>query len=187
MLRAPEYGQSKSTSGCDSVFNGQMPSARYSSDMDNTDWAIIEELQADGRMSMNELARRIPLSPPAVTERVRRLERDGVIQGYRAMISPAAIGIGIVAIVRMGCENTISCVRRQLDPADFPEVRDLYRVSGDDCSILIVHARDVQHLENLLDRLARWSRASTTLILSSPLEHMPIRRALMEVSGAPRE
>ena len=76
----------------------------------------------------------------------------------------------------MGCENTIRCVRREMDPADFPEVSELHRVSGDDCSVLMAYARDVEHLENLIDRLARWSRASTTLILSTPIPRTPLRR-----------
>ncbi|WP_194903577.1 Lrp/AsnC family transcriptional regulator [Catenulispora rubra] len=151
--------------------------------MDATDWAIIEELQADGRLSINELARRLPLSAPSVAERVRRLEAAGVITGYRAIIDPRALGLGIQALIRMGCENKISCVRRELDPAEFPEVTELHRVSGDDCSILVAHTRDIAHLEALLDRLSRWSRASTTLILSSPLQNAPLRRAVMTVAS----
>ena len=150
--------------------------------MDATDWAIIEELQADGRLSINELARRLPLSAPTVADRVRRLESAGVITGYRAVIDPRALGLGIQALIRMGCENKISCVRRELDPAEFPEVTELHRVSGDDCSILVAHTRDIAHLEALLDRLSRWSRASTTLILSSPLQNAPLRRAVMDAA-----
>ena len=147
--------------------------------MDDVDWAIAEALQEVGRLSINELARRIPLSAPAVAERVRRMERDGVITGYRAVISPKAIGLGIKALIRMGCENKISCVRRELNATEFPEVRELHRVSGDDCAVLVVTVRDTEHLERLLDRLARWSRASTTLILSTPIEFAPLRRASM--------
>jgi Lrp/AsnC family transcriptional regulator, leucine-responsive regulatory protein len=153
--------------------------------VDATDWTIIEELQADGRLSINELARRIPLSAPAVAERVRRLEASGVITGYRAVVDPAAVGLGIQALIRMGCDNQISCLRREFDPDEFPEVTELHRVSGDDCSILLAHTRDVAHLEELLDRLSRWSRASTTLILSSPVRNAPIRRVLVSPGGTP--
>lgn len=151
--------------------------------MDAADWAIIEHLQADGRLSINELARRLPLSAPTVAERVRRLEASGVITGYRAVINPRALGLGITALIRMGCDNKISCVRRELDPAEFPEVTALHRVSGDDCSVLIVHTRDAAHLEDLLDRLSRWSRASTMLILSSPVENAPLRHSIMTVGA----
>lgn len=147
--------------------------------MDAIDWSIVELLQQDGRISIRELARQISLSAPATAERVRRLEEAGVILGYSAVIDPHAVGLGIRAIIRMGCENTIRCVRRELDPADFPEVVEMHRVSGDDCSVLIAYARDVQHLENLIDRLARWSRASTTLILSTPLPRTALRREVL--------
>ena len=147
--------------------------------MDAIDWSIVELLQRDGRISVRELGRQISLSAPATAERVRRLEESGVILGYSAVIDPQAVGLGIRAIIRMGCENTIRCVRRELDPVDFPEVVEMHRVSGDDCSVLIAYARDVRHLENLIDRLARWSRASTTLILSTPLPRAALRREVM--------
>ena len=151
--------------------------------MDATDWAIIEELQADGRLSINALARRLPLSAPAVAERVRRLEAGGVITGYHAAIDPRALGLNIHALIRMGCDNRISCVRRELDPTDFPEVTDLHRVTGDDCSVLVAHSRDMGHLEALLDRLSRWSRPSTSLILSSPIQHAPLRQAVITAAA----
>jgi Lrp/AsnC family transcriptional regulator, leucine-responsive regulatory protein len=147
--------------------------------MDTIDWSIVELLQKDGRMAIRELARQISLSAPATAERVRRLEQSGVILGYSAVVDPGAVGLGIRAIIRMGCENTIRCVRRELDPAEFPEVVEMHRVSGDDCSVLIAYARDVEHLENLIDRLARWSRASTTLILSTPLPRTALRREVL--------
>jgi Lrp/AsnC family transcriptional regulator, leucine-responsive regulatory protein len=146
--------------------------------MDELDWAILDELQADARLSYNELARRVHLSAPSVAERVRRLERDGVITGYQAMVDPGAVGLGVTAFVRMGCDNK-RCVRRQLDPAEFPEVLALHRISGDDCSVLRVAARDVAHLEELLDRLARWSRPSTSIVLATYLDHTPISRAAL--------
>ncbi|MFD1251163.1 Lrp/AsnC family transcriptional regulator [Nocardioides ginsengisoli] len=147
--------------------------------MDDIDWSIVEILQSDGRISIRELARQISLSAPATAERVKRLEQAGVIVGYAAVVSPQAVGLGIRAIIRMGCENTIRCVRRELDPASFPEVVEMHRVSGDDCSVIIAYARDVEHLENLIDRLARWSRASTTLILSTPVPKTVLRREIL--------
>jgi Lrp/AsnC family leucine-responsive transcriptional regulator len=69
--------------------------------IDKINFRIIEELQADGRLSMAELGRRVNLSPPAVAERVQRLEETGVITGYHAVIDPKAIGYPLAAVVRV--------------------------------------------------------------------------------------
>ena len=73
-------------------------------DPDPTDWRLLAELQADGRLSFNELARRVHLSPPAVAERVRRLEQAGVITGYAARVDPARV------VSR--CSRSCSCAAR---------------------------------------------------------------------------
>ena len=69
--------------------------------LDETNRRIVEELQAEARLSMAELGRRVSLSPPAVAERVQRLERAGVITGYHATIDPKAIGYPLAAVVRV--------------------------------------------------------------------------------------
>lgn len=137
--------------------------------LDGLDYQILLELQADGRLSYNELGRHVHLTAPAVAERVRRLEESGVITGYHARVNPESVGFPVMALVRMGCTGTI-CVRRGLRPQEFPEVRELHRVSGDDCSILKVVAASMNHLERLLDRLAVFGRPSTVLVLSTPLD-----------------
>jgi Lrp/AsnC family leucine-responsive transcriptional regulator len=76
-----------------------MPSALF---LDAYDTRILAELQADARLTMAELGRRVHLSQPAVTERVRKLEAAGVITGYRATINMGALGYGIRALVRVG-------------------------------------------------------------------------------------
>src|SRR3954468_25056569 len=76
---------------------------RGSRGLDPTDWRILAELQSDGRLSFNELARRVNLSAPAVGERVRRLESDGVIAGYQARIDASRAGLPLTAFVQMRC------------------------------------------------------------------------------------
>src|SRR4051794_41793369 len=70
-------------------------------DNDVTNRRILEELQNDGRVSLAELGRRVGLSPPAVAERVQRLERDGVITGYHATVNPRALGYGLTSVIRI--------------------------------------------------------------------------------------
>src|SRR5690349_20438492 len=69
--------------------------------IDETNRRILSELQEDGRLSVAELGRRVGLSSPAVAERVQRLERDGVITGYRAEVNPRALGLDLTAVVRI--------------------------------------------------------------------------------------
>src|SRR3954467_12233985 len=74
-----------------------------STDLDAVDWALLEALQEDARLSFNELARRVHVSAPTVAQRVRRLEKSGVIVGYHAQVDPTAAGLSVVAQVRMKC------------------------------------------------------------------------------------
>src|SRR5215470_5126255 len=72
-----------------------------STELDGTDWAIIGEIQRDARLSFNQIAKRVNLSAPSVAARVRRLEETGVIEGYHARISPAAVGLPLTAFVQL--------------------------------------------------------------------------------------
>ena len=141
--------------------------------LDRTDWAILGELQNDARLSYQQLGRRVGLSGPATGERVRRLEAAGVITGYQAEVSPAKTGYPIVAFVRMACTGAV-CIRTAYTPDGFPEVLELHRVSGTDCSLLKVVASSVGHLEELLDRLARYGQPTTSLALSSVVQRGPV-------------
>lgn len=99
--------------------------------LDAIDWALLDALQADARLSYNELARRVHLSAPTVAQRVRRLEDAGVITGYRAGIDPVAAGLPVVAHVRMKCYGArcITIHPELLD--DLPEVVEVSRLTGD--------------------------------------------------------
>ncbi|HKV68425.1 MAG TPA: Lrp/AsnC family transcriptional regulator, partial [Gaiellales bacterium] len=99
---------------------------------DGIDRRILSELSADGRMSLAELGRRVSLSPPAVAERVARLERSGVITGYHAAIDPRALGYQLTAIVR------VKPSARQLPripelAEEIPEISECLRITGEDC------------------------------------------------------
>jgi Lrp/AsnC family leucine-responsive transcriptional regulator len=115
--------------------------------LDDVDWRILDELQRDGRLSFNELGRRISLSPPAVAERVRRLEATGVITGYRAVVDPAQAGQSLAAFVEMRCHND-RCLLKTSTADDFPEIVEIHKLSGDHCVMLRVRAGSIQHLES---------------------------------------
>ena len=142
--------------------------------MDNVDWQIIDELQGDARLSYSELSRRVHLSTPAVSERVRRLERSGLIRGYRADINPVAAGWAVHAYVRLSCYGP-TCILRDPSVVEWPEILELHRVTGDDCSLIRVVAQSMQDLEQLIDRLSKYGTPSSTLVLSSPLRRSSVR------------
>jgi Lrp/AsnC family transcriptional regulator, leucine-responsive regulatory protein len=77
--------------------------SRTERSLDDLDWQILGELQSDGRLSFNELSRRVNLSPPAVAERVHRLEDSGLITGYHACVDARRAGHQVSAFVEMRC------------------------------------------------------------------------------------
>lgn len=132
------------------------------------DWNILRELQDDARLSFKELSRRVHLSPPAVAERVRRLEDTGVITGYHAGVDTSRVGWQVTAFIRMSCYGS-RCVLRDPEVPHWPEIREIHRVTGDACSILKIAAESVTAFERLIDQLAAYGRPSSTIVLSTPL------------------
>jgi Lrp/AsnC family transcriptional regulator, leucine-responsive regulatory protein len=141
--------------------------------MDAMDWALLRELQADARLSYSELSRRVHLSPPAVAERVRRLEETGVVTGYHAHVDLAKAGREVLALIRMSCYGP-TCVLRDPSVATWPEVLEIYRVTGDTCSMIKVAAASMEAFEEVTDRLSGYGAPSSTMILSTPLGWQPI-------------
>jgi Lrp/AsnC family leucine-responsive transcriptional regulator len=136
--------------------------------IDQTDRKIIGELTTDGRVSLAELGRRVNLSSPAVAERVQRLERAGIITGYRAEIDARALGYQLTAIVRIkpapGQLPRIPELAREI-----PEVAECHRITGEDCFFLKVHLRSIDELGATLDRFLAYGETTTSLINASPI------------------
>lgn len=153
--------------------------------MDRVDWHILSELQADARLSYNELSRRVKLSPPAVADRVRRLEDAGVITGYHARVDPVRAGRAVRAVVRMQCYGP-TCLLRDPEVRRWPELQQLYRVTGDDCCVLLVAVPDGRALEALLDRLGGYGRPTSSVILEDAAVAWNPIRAVPGPDGAPR-
>src|SRR3977135_537540 len=77
--------------------------------IDRTDWGLLEALQENSRLTFAELGRRVSLSPPAVAERIRRLEETGVLRGYHAELDLAALGVPMQAMIRITTSNSTGC------------------------------------------------------------------------------
>jgi len=124
-------------------------------------------------MGMSALARRVKMSAPAVTERVQRLERAGVITGYRLEIDPAALGLPVTAFARIrptaGQLSKIAELARSL-----PQVSECHRITGEDCFLIKVHAPSVADLETLLDQFLTYGQTVTSIVVSTPVEPRPL-------------
>ncbi|MEV5959912.1 Lrp/AsnC family transcriptional regulator [Streptomyces sp. NPDC051987] len=135
---------------------------------DATDRRILDVLQRDGRASFAELAREVAMSPSAVTERVRRLEEAGVIQGYAAVVDPERLGLPILAFVRLRYPNGNYKPFHDLVAAT-PEILEAHHVTGDDCFVIKVTARSMRHLEEISGRIGALGSVTTSVVYSSPL------------------
>ena len=141
--------------------------------LDAVNRRLLMELHENPRMSMSELARRVDMSAPAVTERVRRLEETGVIVGYRMDVDPAALGLPVTALVRVrpgpGQLAKIAETAR-----DTPQVVECHRITGEDCFLLKVHAPSIGELEDLLDRFLLFGQTTTSIVVSTPVPPRPL-------------
>jgi Lrp/AsnC family leucine-responsive transcriptional regulator len=144
-----------------------MPSNRLP-ELDETDHRLLGELQQDARLSLAELGRRVGLSPPAVAERVRRLTDDGVIRGFHADVDPRALGYALSAIVRIRPAPRQIAKVAALARAT-PEVVECHRITGEDCFFLMAHVRDVEHLEEVIDRFTIFGQTTTSVMQTSPV------------------
>ncbi len=136
--------------------------------MDAVDWRILAELQEDARLSHAEVGRRVHLSPPAVAARMRRLEDAGIIRGYRLELGLPALGLDVLAFVRVRIQS--SSHRAFLDAvAAMEEVLECHHVTGEDCYVVKVAAASMPELEAIVVRLAAFGATTTSIVFSSPV------------------
>lgn len=134
--------------------------------LDDINRRILDLLADDARMSTSELARRVGLSAPSVRERVGRLERAGVIRGYRLEVDPAAVGLPVAAWVRVRpgpgqLPKVVELARRT------PQVSECHRVTGEDCFLLKVHGPSIEALEAVLDGFLMFGQTTTAVVVST--------------------
>lgn len=143
--------------------------------MDPIDRRIVALLEKDARLTYGEVGKRVGLAASSVHDRVRKLEKSGVLRGYRADVDFAAVGLPITAFV--------SLALRPSSPADipsrvaeFPLVESVYSVAGDNSYVLVVRAPSTTALEELLDALRAKLEVVTrsTIVLSTPFERRPM-------------
>ncbi len=108
--------------------------------LDATDRQILALLQDNARTSNSQIARTVGLAPSAVSERIRRLERDGIVLGYEARVAPAAVGMGLLAFVAVRGDERPGDLTLATRLSEFEEVQEVHHIAGDDCFLVKVRA-----------------------------------------------
>lgn len=141
--------------------------------LDDTGWKILRILQQEARISFSELGRRVNLSTPAATERVRKLEDAGLIKRYHAEVDPAKAGYPITAFIQFTVPK-----RSEFDALELirslPEVVECHHIAGHVSYLLKVHVAAIQRLEALAQLLGKYGETATLIALSSTFEGRPI-------------
>jgi Lrp/AsnC family transcriptional regulator, leucine-responsive regulatory protein len=157
--------------------------------LDEHDRRILSELQSDARLSMAELGRRVQLSQPGVTERVRKLEAAGVITGYTTTVDLDMLGYGIRALMRLGRSESARVVKLIQQS---PEVVTAYNVAGEDSWVVEIAVIDVKHLDAVVSKFSLLADVSTSVILHAvrerqamlPAQREGVRPLIRKVSNA---
>ncbi|MFE7898153.1 Lrp/AsnC family transcriptional regulator [Streptomyces sp. NPDC057424] len=148
--------------------------------MDALDRKILTELQLDGRLTVTELAARVKLSVSPCHRRLRDLEREGAIRGYRAVVDPAAVGLNFEALVfatlRWEDADTVSAFEEAV--ASVPHVLQAQRLFGDPDYLLRVATTDLAAFQQLYDqqlaRLPGVQRLNSTLVMKHVVDDRPL-------------
>jgi Lrp/AsnC family transcriptional regulator, leucine-responsive regulatory protein len=139
---------------------------------DDVNLALLRELQADPRLPVSELGRRVNMSAPAVRDRIGRLEAAGVIAGYRVVIDPERVGLPVTAFVRIRpAPGTLPKIAKLAQETE--EVTECYRITGEDCFLVKLHATALDQLELILDRFLAFGTTTSSLVVSTPVPRRP--------------
>lgn len=132
--------------------------------MDHIDYEILKQLQQNAKISMKEIASRVHLSAPAVAERVKKLEEQEVIEGYKAKINLKKLDRAIVALILF---KSTDCKKLAHFCHSHPDVLECYRVAGEISYIVKIATKSVETLENFIDQAMPFGTPSTNIVLSA--------------------
>ena len=142
--------------------------------IDDLNWAILKSLQENGRVSFAAIGKKIGLTPPAVADRIKKMEDIGILLGYKAIVSHTHIGYQLKAII------TLRAFMGRLKPfleivRSFEEVVNCHRITGNENIIMEVVLRDQFHLEKFIDKLILYGETRTHIILSDIVSNALIK------------
>ncbi|MCF6307491.1 MAG: Lrp/AsnC family transcriptional regulator [Flavobacteriaceae bacterium] len=144
--------------------------------LDALNWKILQCLQKNARQSNAEIGREVGISSPAVSERIKKMEDAGVINGYHTKVSPFEVGYQLTAII------TLHAFMGKLKPflnkvKTYDEVLNCYRITGNENFVMEVALKNQKHLELFIDKLISYGETKTQIILSNVIENAAITKA----------
>lgn len=145
--------------------------------IDELNWDILALLQENSRESFASIGRKVGLTPPAVAERVKKMEDLGILEEYKAKVSHTKAGYQLRAII------TLRAFMGKLKPflemvSNLDEVRNCYRITGNENIIMEVVLVDQFHLEKFIDKLIQYGETRTHIILSDVVSNAAITKQL---------
>ncbi|HIB05687.1 MAG TPA: Lrp/AsnC family transcriptional regulator [Candidatus Marinimicrobia bacterium] len=138
--------------------------------IDDTDRSILSILQKDGRVSASHMADELGISIPTVTERIKKLQKSGVIQGIQAVLDPKRLGLDVTALITLISESSVHYKEVTNAAKETPEVMLCFSTTGKGSHTLLIVTRNSQSLEELLRTIQSWPgviRTETQVVLSS--------------------
>ena len=143
--------------------------------MDSLNWSILKCLQQNARMSNAEIGRRVGVSSPAVSERIKKMEDAEIIQGYTTFVSPFEVGYQLKALI------TLRAFMGMLKPflekvKTYDEVVNCYRITGNENIVMEVVLKNQKHLETFIDQLISYGETKTQIVLSHVVKHSEIKQ-----------
>ncbi|MBE6717901.1 MAG: Lrp/AsnC family transcriptional regulator [Ruminococcaceae bacterium] len=151
--------------------------------MDNIDKQIISMLQKNARTPLKTLAEKVELSSPSVSARIKQLEKDGVISGYRAEVDPAKLGCSITAFINIAMES-----RRKLEFYEFaekcPNVTECNSITGDYSVLIKVSFPSTYELDAFVGEIQKFGKTQTTIVFSTPIKSRGIN---IEIDNLPKK
>ncbi len=144
--------------------------------LDELNIKILNCLQHNARQSNAEIGRQVGITSPAVSERIKKMEDLGIIEGYKAMVAPLEMGYQLKAII------TLRAFMGKLKPfldkvKNFDEVVNCYRITGDENIVMEVVLKNQKHLEAFIDNLIIYGESKTQIVLSRVIRHKSIKAA----------
>jgi len=142
--------------------------------IDNLNWKILKCLQTNARQSNTEIGRQVGISSPAVSERIKKMEDAGIIEGYNALVSPFEVGYQIKALI------TLRAFMGMLKPflekvKTYDEVINCYRITGNENIVMEVVLKNQKHLETFIDQLIVYGETKTQIVLSRVIKHSEVK------------
>ena len=142
--------------------------------LDSLNWKILDCLQSNARQSNVEIGRKVGISSPAVSERIKKMEDAGVIQSYNTLVSPFETGYQLKALI------TLRAFMGMLKPflekvQTYNEVINCYRITGNENIVMEVVLKNQKHLEAFIDQLIVYGEAKTQIILSHVIKHKSVK------------